>query len=227
MENMIPLLCVVGFVVIFAAIAAWTVIQARKRREALREQALVLGCTFEEGPVAPDETTYGRLDLFQHGRSRMVSNALSRSTDRGGRLIACDYRYTTGGGKNSSVHHCSVVLIQVPGARIPAFSLQPENFLHRFFELVGLKDIDFSEDEEFSKKIHLRGEDENAVRAFFNPELRAALSAQTTWLVDGAGEWLAFHRPNHRVRPEEIGAFIEEARALAEFFMPRRTTSGW
>lgn len=227
MDALIPILFVGGFIAVAVLFIVSSMVAARKRREALREQAASLGCAFDETAVEPDAATYGRLPLFQRGRMRRVYNALSRSTDRGGELIVCDYRYTTGSGKNSHTYSCSTVLFRIPDARLPAFTLQPEHFLHKLIEFVGFKDIDFPEDEEFSRKIYLKGDDENALRAFFTPGVRAAVSAQTNWCVDGGGEWLALYRANHQAKPEEIGTFLEEARALAEFFAPRRTSSNW
>jgi len=216
-----------GFLALVIGAVLWGQAMEKKRTEAFRLQAAMLGCTLDENAMPPNDATYGRLKIFQHGRSRQVRNVLRRATDRGGELLALDYRYTTGSGKSSHTYFLSIVLFRISGVSMPGFTLQPEHFVHRIIDFIGFHDIDFSEDEEFSRKINLLGDNQDAVRAFFNAELRAILAAQPDWCVDGSGEWLAFHKINYRSAPEEIGNFIEEARTLAEFFVPRRTTSGW
>ena len=56
--------------------------------------------------------------------------------------------------------------------QVPDFSLEPESLWSKFSELSFGKDVDFGDQPGFSKKYYLRGQDELAVRKFFNSELR-------------------------------------------------------
>ena len=54
---------------------------------------------------------------------------------------------------------------------IPQFTLDREGFLERVYAFAGFKDIPFKEHSDFSKRFFLLGEDEAAIKAFFNDDL--------------------------------------------------------
>ena len=68
--------------------------------------------------------------------------------------------------------------LQIKGTeKMPVFALDKENFMTNIPQLSGLKDIDFKEYPDFSKRFYLRGEDEKAIRTFLQAILFTSLKA--------------------------------------------------
>jgi hypothetical protein len=65
----------------------------------------------------------------------------------------------------------SALFISEIQVSIPDFALEPEGLWSKFSELSGGKDIDFKDYPEFSRHYYLRGDNEFAVRNFFNESL--------------------------------------------------------
>ena len=80
-----------------------------------------------------------------------------------------DYTYVTGSGKSRHDHHQTVVGLSLPTLTLPPFVLMPENLFHKVVSALGWHDIDFPEAPNFSKRFLLRGAQEHAIRAAFNP----------------------------------------------------------
>jgi hypothetical protein len=64
-------------------------------------------------------------------------------------------------------------------------------------------DIRFANSPEFSHRYVLRGHDEQAIRALFQPNVLDVINARPeAWAVQGAqGEWLIAYRPNVAMPP--------------------------
>ncbi len=192
------------------------VLRERKRREAWCGFASETGFVYTQ-----EDRAFGQalgFDLFQRGHRRRARNVLSGEA-QGTRVALADYQYTTGGGKNSSTHRRSVVVLESEGLDLPRFAVRPEHFFDRFAELVGMDDIDFDEDPDFSSAYLLKGEDEESVRQTFGPPVRAHLVANAKQFrkqglyVEGASQALLVST-QRRVRPAEATALIETAFTL-------------
>ncbi|MGI9471696.1 MAG: hypothetical protein ACR2NZ_09210, partial [Rubripirellula sp.] len=97
---------------------------------------------------------------------------------------------------------------------LPAFELRPESVFHRIGKVLGYQDIDFESHPEFSKRYLLRGQDEDAVRAMFTPELLSFFESQEKVSAEASGDLLVFYRAGKRLKPEMIRAFMEEGFAI-------------
>jgi MFS superfamily sulfate permease-like transporter len=97
-------------------------------------------------------------------------NVLSRYTDFA-KVEVSDMTLTEGARQAKSDTHITVAHISETELPIPDFALEPEGLWSKFSELVGGKDIDFTDHPGFSKKYYLRGPNETAVREFFTDDL--------------------------------------------------------
>jgi len=152
----VPCLMFGAFAVIAAVVIVLGILHAQQRRKETEALARKWGLNFYPTDPWDLPTWYCRLDLFNHGRSRRASNVMSGDVD-GLTVVAFDYRYTTGSGKNSHTHHHQAVVFLLP-IDAPAVRMRPENVLDRMASWVGWDDIDFESDE-FSRRYHVASQD--------------------------------------------------------------------
>lgn len=197
------------FIGIVVGVIALSFAQEKKRTEALRSVATSLEMSFEDDNCDPSELGLGHMNLFSKGRSRRAYNIM-KGVFADVDCLLFDYRYTTGGGKNSSTYRQTVVAFKVPDANLPQFVCKPEHFFHKFADMFGFEDINFEEYPRFSNAYRLNGEDETRVRRIFNAEVIDILESErvSPWSVDGGGDWLVVHRAGKTVEPQECSHFL-------------------
>ena len=154
---------------------------------------------------------FSAFPLFQSGRLQKALHGLNRTNE----LVftfSYDARSGTSGGSISQ----TVAALRAPGRSLPRFKVEPEMILHKFIDAaLGVQDIDFDNDPEFSKKFHLQGSDETAVRTLFTSWLRRELAGNPGWSLEGQGEWLLVYKANQAIEPTRIPSFLEQARKLS------------
>jgi hypothetical protein len=212
----LAMFAIIAGLVMVGAIAGF--IMEAKRREALQLAASRMGFQFlPDASIQSVIPASHGLELFSLGRSPRASNVLQTSA-AGVSITIFDFQYTTGSGKNQATHRQTVALFQAPGATLPAFSLRPENFLHKIGATFGYQDIDFSNHPKFSAHYLLRGPDEAAIRAAFNETVLGLFENQPDCCVEAAGPNLIIFRHGHCVKPENIPAFLETGLAVMSVF---------
>jgi hypothetical protein len=141
----IPVLIVVGIV--------YGIIKARERREALQRLAAELDLKFYADDPWDLPGRYAHMDLFQTGHSKKASNVLAGQMD-GREVVAFDYRYTTGSGKNSHTYYHQAAVFEMPIVA-PRLWLRRETVLDKVASWVGHDDLNF-ESAEFSGRYHVK-----------------------------------------------------------------------
>ncbi|MFA5140586.1 MAG: hypothetical protein WC728_15265 [Elusimicrobiota bacterium] len=187
----------------------------RKRREALRRMAAERGFEFLEDCGCPPSA--GGIQLLRRGHSLRYRN-LMHGDWNGSPFEAYDYQYTVGSGKSSHTYRQTVAAFRRPEACIPAFELRKEHLGDKLLGLIGMEDIDFEENPAFSKKYHLSGQDVQAVRMLFTPNVLAWFAERPGWDVAGGGAWVVFMHHGRRKEPKEYWAFLEAAQYGFAFF---------
>ena len=185
-----------------------------KRSEALKQVAGALHLRFSESEDQGLRNLLSHFHLLSRGHAKKIWNLMGgkRGTAK---VVVFDYRYRTGGGKNSKTWNQSVVFIRCERLRMPSFVLRPENIFHKIGEVLGYQDIDFDSHPEFSKSYLLRGENEAEIRGFFKPERLAYFEGKHGEVsVEADGDHLIFYRCNQRVEPEGIQGLIDEVMEL-------------
>lgn len=207
-------LIVTAFVALVVAGIAYAFWLEKKRTDAIRALALSNGFTFsEKAPSGLDERT-GEFKLFNKGHSRRITNAMVQAQSAF-TVSQFDYSYTIGSGKSSTTYRQTVTLIETKTAQFPPFVLGPENVFHRLGDVMGIRDIDFDDYPEFSKRYLLKGDDEVAVRELFTPALLEHFTTHLGFSIEGLGGGLIVYRGGTRTKPEQIAA---ELKARMEIF---------
>jgi hypothetical protein len=198
----------IGLIVVFCLVA-WFL--ATRRRQGLERVAREMGFSFHPKATTLGSAPYLRLPLLK--QSTDLSNALVGSVATG-EAVLLDCQIGTG----KSSHTVTVACLRLAGKQLPAFQMRPESIFHKIGSAFGYQDIDFSENETFSKSYLLRGEDEAAVRGLFHPGRLAFFEQHKDWVVEGAGEWLAIHKQWTAIGPSKMRGFVEEVTQVATAF---------
>ena len=166
--EIFPCIVVPAFIALAAALIVFGILKARKRREAMARLAAELG--FEYYPDDPWnlEGKYAMFELFGRGHSRKASNVICGEVD-GRAVVAFDYRYTTGSGKNKSTHSYQALVMGLP-ILAAGLRMRTETVFDRLASWVGWDDIDFESDE-FSRRYHVASEDRRFAYDIFHARL--------------------------------------------------------
>ena len=184
----------------------------KKRTAALADACLRMGFNFQPRIPAEQAPTFGNFHLFNRGRRRKGWNLMTGKA--GGAAVSIfDYRYTTGGGKNSHTWTQTVAVFAEAGG-LPEFLLSPEHWWDKLGEILGQKDINFEASPEFSKHYLLKGPDESAIRAAFGAEALAFFGRHEGWSVEVKDGALAVYRASKRPKPEEMQPFVADVGAV-------------
>jgi len=164
----LPCLMFGAFAVLAGSLIVFGILRAQKRRKEMLALAQKWGFAFYPKDPWNLPTWYTRLDLFNHGHSKRAANVMSGEVD-GRTVVAFDYRYTTGSGKNSHTHCHQAVVFLLP-IDAPAVRMRPESVLDRMASWVGWDDIDFESDE-FSRRYYVASEDRRFAYDLFHARL--------------------------------------------------------
>lgn len=206
-----------GIAALIAVIIVAVRYYERKRREALEKLARLLDYSFSAKGSDSLLASVNQFHLFTQGHRRRITNVLTgRSDDT--LVTIMDYRYTTGGGKNSHTWVQTVILYQCSRLHLPVFTLRPENLFHKIGNAFGYQDIDFDSNPTFSRQYLLRGTEEQAIRNLFSDACLLYYEQHKGLCTEGTGDKLAFYRSSKRVPPPKLRSFIEEGSAVFRLF---------
>jgi hypothetical protein len=107
-------------------------------------------------------------------------------------------------------------MFQASDYRWPDLMMVPDSFALKLSKLLRMKDNDFDDAPEFSKRYLLNGSDEAAIRRVFRQELTDAFARGKNWCVEAHGDVIVFRREGKRVPPNEIRSFLEETIGLLQ-----------
>lgn len=208
-EFVFPILVIIGFLVA-AGIAIWIgMIYEKKRTEKIATVAEELGLLFSAEQNSALLNKLQIFAMFNKGRGRKMKNVMTAETESTS-LAIFEYQYTTGSGKNSKTHQFTMAAMETPTLQLPQFTTRPEGFLDRIGSAMGFQDIDFDEHPEFSHAFVLQGENESAIREFFDTRMLDLFARNKGVHVDAHGSMLTY-RKKGRQKPESIPDFMAEA----------------
>jgi len=209
MEKYIPYIIAGNFAVVVLIIAAVVRAKAKRKRE-FEQCAAQMGFSFNPAVTKEVFSDLSQFKLFSKGSSKRARNVLERDSHN----IRCsifDYSYTVHSGNSTSTYTQSVLCFRSPLLRLPYFILRPETVFDKIGSLVGMKDFDFDDTPEFSKKYVLSGEDEDEVRMAFNQELRRYFETHPHMHMEAKDDKLIIYRNARRIKPVEMREKLEIA----------------
>lgn len=210
-SNLFPWVIFGGIALLIVSSMYFSYVRDRKRTEQWRQVAEQLRVPFlgEQNDLLG---RFGGMRMFQRGNARVFRNAVAG--DLGPvRMAMGDFRYTTGSGKNRRTHQFTVCIVENDTIDVPACHLRPERrFLDALGSLFGGRDIDFADDDEFSRSFVLQGDAEPAVRELFNQDVRAwfCTNRRANLQFEARGNTLALHT-GRLFPPEEAAQLLQFA----------------
>jgi len=217
LNNLVPWLFIAAVLVFVVPASVYMYTLQQRRSKAYVAFAAANGYQYVFKRPGQEAAYVNVLPMFNQGHSRTWQHELSGAFN-GLAFTAFEYVYIIGYGKNQTVHRQAMIKWESAGASLPQFTLGPEGFFARIGQALGWPDIDFSDDEAFSRSYVLKGSDEAAVRALFTPELRAQLSSEPGQHVAGMGKILLWWRNGSLPGPESFGAFLTAGDRVRQVF---------
>lgn len=206
--DIVLVIVVIGGIV--GAIIYGVHVYEKKRSKAIEEVASKLGLDFSVTDSLDHLSRFSGHNLFRTGSGRKVFNVLSGETDEV-TISIFDYQYTVGSGKQQNTPKQTVVALESPKLRCPAFSMRPENLFDKFGSMLGFQDIDFDNHPDFSRSFVLKGEDEAAIRAFFSNDLLSFFAQRPGVSVEAMNGQMIYYRSNKRLPGDQFQKLLEEA----------------
>lgn len=191
----------VAFVIVAFIGTIFSVIAARKRREGLFELAQRLNLNFSG---ERDETISARFAFFKQfneGRNRYAANVISGNY-QGNEILAFDYHYTVGSGKNQHDYNLSFFTLTVPGSLLPQLTIRREGLFDRVAEAFGVQDIKF-ESAEFSRAFCVRSPDKKFAYDICNSKMMEYLLANRDLSIEMENDVIALIF-NRRIAVEQF-----------------------
>jgi Protein of unknown function (DUF3137) len=213
-----------AFAVIVLVGSIFASIAARKRREGLFELAQRLNLDFDAGRDSEIASRFNFLKQLAQGDSRYASNVISGNY-RQNKILAFDYHYSTGSGKNRQEHNLSFFILILQGSLLPQITIRPEGFFDRVAETFGLQDIKF-ESAEFSKAFCVRSPDKKFAYDVCNAKMMEYLLANRQLHIEIENEVIALVF-NTRIAVEQfefdLQRLIEIRSRLPEYLFTKNT----
>ena len=211
-------LMIVFAVCVFALIAAISHTYNKKRREAFTKIAEQLGLEIHFKLPQEDWDRIERFDLYKSkSRKHTVGLAFVAQTDST-RITVCEYNIVVNASDDSAVVPSIVLLVWDPRLDAPALSLQQNTWNASFSASVskwfGYQFIEFPEDPEFQSRYLVRGESEEALKAFLTADRREGLIRNSVPNFEACGDCMIVVHHHLQLQPYKIEDRFAEALAV-------------
>ncbi|MEA3514881.1 MAG: hypothetical protein U9R34_05360 [Nanoarchaeota archaeon] len=212
-----PILSIIFAIAALVGIIIYLVYQHEKKRiQALEDVAMRNGFSFNQ--KMDQDIILGDFKIFNKGSSKKSSN-LMKGTKSGIKWTIFEYRFTTGGGKNSNTEKQTVAIAKLKNTQLPNFFLGRKNIFHKIGSKFGYKYIDFDQHPVFSNNYLLRGEDEQAIRKVFNSNILIYLEEKLTKAtIEAEGSKLIYYIPRKIIKPDQFLTFLDDAEKRVRMF---------
>ena len=189
-------------------------ISLTKRQKLLQKLSNILDWNYLPDPVS----NYGELEHFLYFKTKWINFRYNNLESKNKDFLLFDLSYSEGAFIAKEDLRSTFLQIKGP-EKMPVFALDKENFMTNILQLSGLKDIDFKDYPDFSKRFYLRGEDEKAIRAFFTGNLIYFFESHPAYYLESNGDSLLIRTKERLASIQEIKqilAFAEELLKILE-----------
>ncbi|MCF8276402.1 MAG: hypothetical protein K9J17_06685 [Flavobacteriales bacterium] len=176
------------------------------RQKKLQALANTLNWKFELA-VIRYVLSFEKFHLFRFRTvDRVYNRLIGTATDYD--IVVQDVDFHEGEFQVKVDRQATVAVISV-NRKMPLFTLEKEHIFDRVAALAGYDDIDFKDFRKFSNKFRLKGEDETAIRLFFNVELLEFLQNGTSYRLESTGDSMLVFGKERILSEREIEELIE------------------
>lgn len=234
-DNMDPKHMMIAFHFTFIGIAIAIMVAAfirhKRRIKDFRSLAAKMGFTFKEEKNHIITDYQMNFKIFDRGRSKKIT-AYMEATKNETTIAIFDYKFITGGGKNSTTHKNTFIIFQNASFAFPEFTLMQEHMGHKLLgalgesiekQLLGFNDIDFADSPEFSKQYLLGGKEPEKIKELFTPAVRETLekninTKKSSMSVMAKRDTILFYMPQRKIKIKNIPAQIQVCSNILKAF---------
>jgi len=149
------------------------------------------------------------LKEFIYFKTKKIEHIFNELKEKNKQYQSFDITFSEGEFIAKEVVRTTMLYIKV-SKKIPAFTLDKEGLMERFYALAGYEDIDFDGHTDFSNRFYLRGENPEEIRAFFTSELIRFFESNPYYHVESNKEGVL-------ICNKERIASIKEIKGLLDF----------
>jgi len=149
------------------------------------------------------------LEEFIYFKTKKIEHIFNELKEKNKQYQSFDITFSEGEFIAKEVVRTTMLYIKV-SKKIPAFTLDKEGLMERFYALAGYEDIDFDSHADFSNRFYLRGENPEEIRAFFTNELIRFFESNPYYHVESNKEGVL-------ICNKERIASIKEIKGLLDF----------
>jgi hypothetical protein len=203
---------IIIFIIIAVVIGIVSYYTNLKRQQEWQQFAANHGLIYSKYDTMSIPEFYSEYQLFREGHSRKATN-ICQGMEKDIKILAFDYRYTTGSGKNSQTHYFTPLIIESNLVFKPLF-IRPENLFDKIGAAVGFDDIDF-ESAEFSKKYYVKCPDKKFAYDIIHARMMEFLLECQNMNIETQGDSVLFHQ-GKRLSISEIELLLIAAHKFIE-----------
>lgn len=218
LENLGIVGTVLALVVLIVIARAWQ----KRREEALRRAASMLGFTFVGKARSLPIADLKRFRLMRRGGT---VDELMRGQLQGRAVFLFRYVVVVHYGHGASITYWRVAAFWSQ-ALLPPFQVTPHNWITRLKHALTHRDIIFENHPEVARHFYITSGDPQATRNFFDDQVLSQLTAvpSARFTTEASGNWLLVYAHGRaNLKPEMIPGFLQQAEDLARIFFDRRT----
>jgi len=216
LKEIIVILVFIGFMIFIGLLIRK---DNKKRKEKMKKTALTLGLSYIDKAQDDFLSPLKTFKILSEGHSRKAYNLMQWKKQD----INCsifDYRYVSGAGQNTATYSQSVFLAQTDKLNITKFSMTPESIFNKIGDKLTKNDIDFDRYTNFSKKYHLKGKDEDAVRKVFTDEILQFFEHRKERVsIEAEGDKIVIYTRSKDIDPKDLAAFKDESLKIVTLFL--------
>ena len=206
---MVPLL-VIAAIVLVGAVAYFSWLAEKKRREAMAALAAELGWSFDPARDRSHDEEYAHFEIFRKGHGRAAYNTMWGELEFKGQVWPAKmgdftYKVTTSTGKSTTTrtYRFSYLILHMPWSGVPDLLIRREGMFDKIAGILGFDDIDF-ESAQFSRRFHVSSPDKKFAYDVIDPHMMEFLLTGDPPTVDIENARCCISDGRHRWEPAEL-----------------------
>ncbi|MBV7269098.1 SulP family inorganic anion transporter [Winogradskyella luteola] len=159
------------------------------------------------------EKTTHFLDAFHFFRTKSTHHIYNQLLTKNEVLKIFDIEFSEGEFIAKETVRTTMLYVAL-GKRIPEFTLDREGFLEKVYAFAGFKDIPIQEHSDFNRRFYLLGEDEDAIKTFFNDDIIHFFESNPYYHIESNGNALLVFSKERLASTKEIKTLFDFGKRL-------------
>ena len=155
------------------------------------------------------------LDDFLFFKTKKINHIYNQVLSKKEKMNLFDIEFSEGEFIAKEVVRSTMLHIKL-NKEIPQFTLDREGFLEKVYGFAGFNDIPILNHSDFSKRFYLLGEDEGAIKEFFNDDITRFFESNPYYHIESNGNSLLIFGKERLASIKEIKALYDFGKRLKE-----------